>query len=247
MAHLIKAVCLLSFIILITACAKSDDKINIKSYYFPIEELTEGKVYEYQSANDPSLPPEYWYYRSFESDTGTFFIGNFYDENFEVQQFFTEEIVSNGTLMQNYFLYARDTAGLQVQVPTEILVPNVFPFEVRDSGGIFLYKMKWNSGQGNEGSTTLIRNRYYEGKDQYDFEGKNHECVVFSLRELVEVYDPIEGNIEPEYQGKELYAKGIGLVYYEKELDEKNKLAYKLRAIYTMDELTKKAGLKDED
>ena len=101
--------------------------------------------------------------------------------------------------------------------------------------------MKWNSGQGNEGTTTLIRNRRYRGKTSYIYKGTPFECVEFSLLELVEVYDPIDGNIEPEFRGRELYAKGLGLVYYEKEIDANNKIAYELVDIYGMEELVKKA------
>ena len=96
----------------IMSCADKEAKENIKAFYFPIDKLQNGSVYEYRSVHDPKLPPEYWYYKSYESDTGTYFTGNFYNEDFIVQQFCTEEVVSNGTLLHSYFLYASDTAGV---------------------------------------------------------------------------------------------------------------------------------------
>ena len=227
-------------VLTLISCQKNEDKHDIRAYYFPVEALTEGQVYEYRPIQNDSLGPEYWYYKSYVSDTGTYFTGNFYDRDFVVRQFFTEEVVSNGTLMHSYFLYAFDSTGAQLRVPTEVLVPNVYPFEVRDSGGVFLFKLKWDSGGTDRSSTTLIRNRRYMGKTTYPFKGAAQDCVEFELKELVELYVESEGYAEPELVGKELYARNIGLIYYKKQLSGNQVLEYELADIYGMNELEAK-------
>ena len=81
---------------------------------------------------------------------------------------------------------------------------------------------------------TLIKNRQFAGQTTYTYKGKTYDCVKFTVKELVEVTDNVKGGIEPELEGYELYAKGIGLIYYEKEVGQGQKLAYELYDQYPM-------------
>jgi len=164
-------------IMIFSACGNSDTR-NIKDYYFPIESLKEGLVYEYHPVNVDSLPVEYWYYRSIETDSGTYLTANYYDHNFVVRQFF------------------------QHQIPAVIESGSVFPFEVSDSSGVFLLKMKWIYQRDPLVSTTLIRNRRFKGSTKYSFKGKEYDCIEFSIKELVD--DLNEGHWERQYDGKEI-------------------------------------------
>jgi len=93
---------------LFLACGEQgSQKRNIKPYYFPIESLKEPLVYEYQSVND-TLGPQYLYFRTLETDTATYFTSNIYNQFFEVEQFSVEEVVGNGMLQKDYFLYVFD-------------------------------------------------------------------------------------------------------------------------------------------
>lgn len=211
---------------------EGSDKRNIKEYYFPLDELSEGKVYEYHTVNNDSFPPFYWYYRTIEQEGTSYLTGQYYDAEFVPQQFFREEIISNGTLLNDYYLYETDTTGKQVQIPVEILSNTVFPFEVKDSSGIFLYKIKWAEYENPSNTMTLIRNRRFMGDDTYSYKGKKYDCVQFFLKELFD--SQAEGHLEHQFQGKELYAKGIGLVYYIKKVSDILTLEYELRDIYDM-------------
>ena len=226
-------------IALIIACQAKNKKENIKAYYFPIEQLKNTRVYEYRSLNKDSSETEYWIYKTNENDTATYLTGKFYDDHFYLLQSFTEEIVGNGSLMQDYFLYAFDTIGNPIRIPTEILVPNVYPFEVEADGGIFLFKLKWNAGSENA-STTLIRNRRYIGKTNYLYKGKSQDCIEFELREIIDLHIEGEGHAEPELTGKELYAKDIGLIYYKKQISESEVLEYELVDIYDLEKFEEK-------
>ena len=226
------------FALLLGACQNHDGKRNIRDYYFPIDHLENGTVYEYHPVDQDSFPIEYWYYRTQKTDTATYFTANYYDQQFIVRQFSNEVVVDNGTLLHSYFLYEFDSTGLQYQKPAEILSSNAFPFEVRDSGGIFLLKLNWVHQEDPPIYTTLIRNRMYAGSTSYEYQGKTYDCVVFELKELVDDFN--NGHWERQYNGLEIYAKGLGLVYYKKEIEKDFVLEYALKDTFSMDELERR-------
>lgn len=217
---------------------QQEERIDIQPYYFPIDDLKEGLVYEYQPVNNDSIGPSYWYYRTFETDTALYFTGNFYESDFSVKQFFRAEVVSNGCLMEDYFLYLTDSLGQQTRFAADIQAANAFPFSVRDSGGVFLFKLEWTFQEAPLRTTTLIRNRRYIGRDTFDYQEQSYDCIAFEVKELVDDYN--EGHLEKQYNGIELYAKDIGLVYYKKEIGENFVLEYELVDTYPMDKLEKK-------
>lgn len=222
----------------IQSCKEDNPLHHIRDYYFPLEELSEGMVYEYTSARNDSLAPEYWFYKTFELDSGYYFTGQYYDHEFQVGQFLSEEVIQNGTLLHQLYMYEQDSTGKSIRFPVNIEAANVFPFAVRDSGGIFLYRINWTSPVNPERKTTFIRNRKYTGKHTYTFNDKTFDAVHFDIKELIETEE--EGYQEFQYNGEEIYAKGIGLVYYRKEISASMVLEYKLNDRYTMAEFEKK-------
>jgi hypothetical protein len=230
--------CLYVVTIFVLACILSacqSDTRHIRDYYFPLKQLTEGLVYEYQSVNNDSLAPEYWYFRSFVLDSGIYLTGTSYSPDFTPQQLVREEMVSNGMILQDLYLYDSDSTDFQQQVAAQIIAGNVFPFEVRDSGGIFLYKVSWQLPSEPGATTTLIKNRRYAGDTTFVFQDKRYDCVVFEVRELLE-YD-LNGRFEQEFSSVEWYAKGLGLVYYRKDIAADLVLEYRLIDRYPMTRL----------
>ncbi|MEN0003935.1 MAG: hypothetical protein AAF798_07315 [Bacteroidota bacterium] len=213
---------------------------DIRDYYFPLKVLTEGEVYEYRAVDNSQLAPAYWYYRSFIMPEKIILTGTYYEYNFEPLQFVQEELVRNGMLLDTIFLYETDSAGLQQQVPGEILSGSVFPFEVKDTTTVFLYKVRFQFPSTPNQQITLIKNRRFAGRTTYTYKDKTYDCVKFDVKELVEVTDTVQGGMEPELAGYELYAEGVGLVYYEKEISPGQTLAYELYDQYPMTVLEEK-------
>lgn len=207
----------LNSIILLLLCSscQSDGKRDIERFYLPLEELYDGLVYEYESVGNDTLPPYYWYFRTIEQEETTFLTGMYYNYNFTPQQFIREEQVSNGMLLEEMFLYETDSLDKQSQIPIEILSGSAFPFQVQDSLGVFLYKVKWKSPK-DSSVTTIIRNRRYKRDVTIGFDGKSYKGVEFSLREIIS--NEVEGSLELELEGVERYAEGIGLVYSKRRL-----------------------------
>ncbi len=231
---LIYTICVL---LLLTACGNSEEKLNIREFYFPLETLKEPLVYEYSPVGNDSLGIDYWYFKTHETDTATYFTGNNINRNFEVVQFSSEEVVHNGTIQKDYVLFSYDSLGQRFEIPAEIEHGNTFPFEVKDTNSIFLQKLKWTFSEAPLITTTLIRNRRYNGESKYVYEGKEYDCVEFRLKELIDDYN--NGHFEKEYDGMELYARGLGLVYYKKVIDHLT-LEYELTGVYPMEQLEQK-------
>ncbi len=204
-------------------------------------------VYEYQAIQPDSLTPQYWYYRSLIQDDQVLLTATLYEADFIPRQLVKEELVSNGMLLNDLYLYYTDSLDRQESYDINIVAGNTFPFKVSQPSGIFLYNINWTDP--NDGSTTtLIKNRRYLGDTTFNYAGVNYnDCVAFEVRELVEVDS--EGVLSQEFSGVEFYAKNVGLIYYKKEIPNLFTLEYALADRYPMDSLEVMFGeyLKNED
>lgn len=230
---------ILTMAVFVCSCG---DKKNIKAYYFPINDLKIGQVYEYETAQNGVKRPEYWYFKTLDRDTALYLAATNYDHQFAVVQIRSEQVVANGVLAREYYLYEPDTTeGKMRQIKAELLSADVFPFEVRDSLGVFLFKLQYHPAVDSSSTNYVIRNRRYLGKaPDFDFDGKKYPCVRMGVREVVG--NEKEGSWEAEGIGEEWYARGLGLVYYKKNFNQgKLVLESTLRARYPMSELEKKA------
>lgn len=238
---------------------RSDGARDIRSYYFPLEDLEEGMVYEYRAVNNDSLTPKYWYYRSFIGDEGIFLTSTYYEYDLAPLQFAREEMVRNGMIQDTLYLleyqfseaeidsvlFGEERASILITYPdsstqvarvdVDILSGTLFPFEVRPGGGVFLYKVQWRPASQPDAMITLGKTRQYAGDTTFTFQGKTYDCVRFAVNELFQ-HDR-EGMLEQEYGGIEWYAKNIGLVYYRKDISDDLVLEYALHDRYPMEKL----------
>lgn len=222
-----------------TACTKQ----NIRDYYFPVLDLQAGKVYVYDLPAGDSSAPDYWYYRGFVRDSGIFLSGTYYDPQFEIRQIIREKLVSGGSLMRDYFIYEADTSrNTLTRIQADITAPTVFPFQVQDSLGVFLFSLSYAPPSTRNAQIYVIRNRRYGGKGpDFELNGKRYPTIRFFLREAVG-YEK-EGAAEIEGAGEEWYAKNIGLVYRRVFYGGENgfEKAFQLKEIIEMTELEKRA------
>ena len=224
--------------------------LSLRAYYYPLEDLGgPGKVYCYQGAISEQDPPFYWHLRKLEEDGKTYLEGMYYDYRFMPFQYFKEEVFPNGTRLRAFHLYEYDSLGQQYEIPVKIEGGNVFPFQLKDTFAVLYTKLSWqNRLDENTGalipdgqdpvSTTLIRNRQYAGDTTYVFGGNSYEAVRFYVRELVDVES--EGHIEQEYDGMEVYARDLGLVFFQKNVTPEFKIAYRLEKVITYEDFQHK-------
>lgn len=236
-------IALLGLVVLGLNACKSDGRQNIRAFYFPAEELKGGRVYAYETTQNGQTAPEYWYYRAFPRDSGLFMAATNYDRQFQIVQIRREQFVDNGVQARDYFLYEPDTTSGKLEKSVgRIESPDIFPFLVRDSLGVFLFSLKYHPVRDSSSTNYIIRNRRFLGEGPaFNFEGKDYPCIRFGVREVVG--NEKEGSWEAEGLGEEWYAKGLGLVYFRKNFN-KGRLVIesKLKERFSMQELEKRAG-----
>ena len=230
--------------LLIYACQPDPDYLDLEAYYFPYKTLEEGMVYEYESATGDSLDTEYWFYKSVKDDEGWHLVGNFYDHNLQVRQLYRIDLYESGGLIADYFIYVSDSTGKQMRYAADIGSPNAFPFQLKDSTSVLVSELTWTFNEAPLHRTSIVRNRQYNGRVQFKFKGETYEAVKFENKEMLD--DDNEGHLETVYNGLEVYAKGLGLVYYHKEIGDQMDLQYQLKAIYPMSELEAKFKTRNE-
>jgi hypothetical protein len=220
------------------ACEQAQEGRDIREYYFPLKSLTDGVVYEFHSVNNDTLPIAYWYFRSILQGEGHFLTATYYDPKFIQQQHTRERLVDNGVLLEDMYIYEKDstqTSG-QIQVPIKIVAGNLFPFLIKKNSGVWLYRVEWDSKTDVGAHYTVIRNRRFAGDTTFVLNGTTYPAIQFKLKEAFE-YDKEGVLAPPPYAGLEIYAKGIGLVYYRKEVSASDVLEYRLAERYEMSKL----------
>jgi len=232
--------CMLMYLSL-TGCIKEKNNMDIRGYYFPLEKLTDGEVYVYASVGNVGSDSIYWYHRSFLKGDKKIFSSTFYENYLAPLQHVQEEVVRNGLLLKSLFIYdlPDTTMGYKQQrTDVKIVAGNSFPFEVKDSFGIFLYHIQWKSKGKDASEYRVIKNRRFIGDTLFNWNKKEIPAIFFKVREKIEVER--EGVTGQLFEGLEIYAKGIGLVYYEKQVSTDFKIAYRLVKKMSMEELVKK-------
>jgi len=210
------------------------------AFYYPVYDLQEGKVYEYRPVKNDSLPVDYWYYSSHKVDDKLHFTGNYYNDRFQVQQFFRETQEENAMELKDFILYNTDEQGKQEQIKVQILGYETFPTLFTDSTKTFKMGVKWEL-PGEAGTTiSLNRDRNYIGKSTYIYKDEQYESTIFKTLENIEHFVEDDGYLEPSFPGIEIYAKGLGLVYYKKQLSPEVVIEYALHNTYTMKEFDQK-------
>ncbi|MEZ4986573.1 MAG: hypothetical protein R2795_16310 [Saprospiraceae bacterium] len=230
-----------SILLGVGACGEPTSR-DIRDYYFPLKELTSGRVYEYRDTRYDSLSPDYWYYLAVPTDSAWFFTKTYYQADYLPRGLYREKVVGNGLLLDALTLYEFDSTGTTLATEATILGNNVFPFEVRGVDDIYIYQVRFQLPSQPHGSTTVLINRRFAGDTTYTWKGQTYPAVYFTLVGSVDQRDSIAGAIEPQFTGKEIYAKGVGLVWYERHFSEGGpSLQYQLTNQLPMSELEQKA------
>ena len=225
-------------LLLLAACTSDDDLRNLRNYYFPVDQLRGGMVYEYVSEQGDSVTTEYWYYRTFVRDSGMFMVGTYYDAQFQIGQIVRQKITESGAVAREYFLYETDAAtGKQTQIRTTLESAQLFPFTARDSTVKVVFSLKYHPTDDPEGGIEISRDRHFLGSaPEFEFRGEKIPCIRFGLEESIA---GLEG------RGEEHYALGLGLVYYRKAYGPRGdvRFEYKLHDVFPMSELERRAGV----
>jgi hypothetical protein len=210
---------LLILLVLYALAACDGGSRDVRAYYFPVEALKKGQVYAYQVQQGDQSAVEYWYYRGFVRDTGTFLVATFYDQNFQIGQIRREKITDEGASARSYMFYEPDSSGQaeggQMQAAALIESPQVFPFSVGKNDDGPPFRIFYNPPGDQDTRVYISRKRRFMGEaPDFSFKGKKLSCIRFALDETIS-YDE-RGTNDVMVSGEEWYARGLGLVFYRK-------------------------------
>ena len=195
---------------------------QFKDYYYPIEDLSTGKVYIYTPVNNDSLTSYFWYFL----EQGGYFVGTKYNAQLQIEQITTEDILSNGTALHRMRLcnYNEAEPGICQPIDINIEAPAVFPFEMQDSTSVFLFKIDWQDGM----DYSIIRNRHFIGYETQMWKGKAYDCIRFGIKEEISAGAEDIGYQTFRAYVEEVYAKGVGLIYSNKQVEGLPTFEYEL-------------------
>ncbi len=217
------------FLMFIAGCEKENR--NIKDFYFPLASLEEGLIYEYHSINNQYDPPFFWLYQTKVEGDDLFLTGTYFGPDFSKYQSIREEVVSNGMLLDEFRWYEKDTTtNTEYEVPVEVHSGNVFSFELTNPPSVLVSSIHWTLPTDTLTKMTFIRNRQFEKDTTYTFANQSYDCLKFYVRELID--NERQGHLEQEYEAAEIYAKGIGLVYFRKDIAKEWQMEYELKEIH---------------
>ncbi|THH39396.1 hypothetical protein [Neolewinella litorea] len=200
---------------LLFACSSEPD---IRAYYYPVRELTDGLVYQYRNTGDVNQEAyEYWYYLGLDRDTALYLSATRYANGITPVQVSTERVRNDGAYLEQLALYPPSPDGQRQRVETEVLYDRIFPFYPTD-GQASGYRVRFKVPGNSDAQNFVSLNRYYRGDTILKVLGEEREAVVFDLQGEVSQRDAQLGDISPTFTGYEIYAKGLGLVEYHRDL-----------------------------
>ncbi|TXF89133.1 hypothetical protein FUA23_11515 [Neolewinella aurantiaca] len=224
---------------------------DIRDYYFPARELAErGLVYVYENTGSlPGPDQEFTYCLGVAQDTALFLSVTQYDGNFSPRQQTRQEIKNDGVYIRDLMLLQTDSSGVPVPVATELLYDRAFPFYLNGmtDNAANGYRLRFQAPS-NETTTTYVSlNRTVRGDTSITVLGKSYPAIVFDLAGEVSERDTELGDISPQFTGFEIYAKGLGLVEYQRVLSVGATLGGRLTERVDMDTFLERVERPAED
>lgn len=207
------------------------DPVTPPDFYFPMPEKDEGYIYHYQSGSD-LFPDEYWHIQAYGRGGLKICV---LDVERGWRQCSFEMIVENGVL-QDSLVIISDSLGT---FNAEVLHGNLYPENPIDQTHVYLQYIKWYTTKDSSSFVELIRNRRYT---PHSTRATNlgSKFVLFELNEMVEDFQ--EGYIEIPVSGLEVFEKGVGLVYFEKEITSDLVRKYTLNGEMTVEQFKQSTG-----
>jgi hypothetical protein len=229
---LLTAYCLLQM-----GCGKK----NIRDYYFPLTQLREKPmVYEYEFKTKDTTVHLYSYFQTVVQGDSISFVGTDYDPNFQVMMMRREEMLINGMKLKDLRYYGSDSLGKAIEMMATVKGGAVFPFEVKDSNGVFINIIHYKDPKDSTHETTLTRNLRFLRTTTYDYKNQKYEALEFEKSEEQAERDLKQGGWQHVFKIKEIYAKGLGLVYSKRFVTEDEAVEIRLVDTYSMEALEQK-------
>lgn len=241
----------LALLLLVACCFSCDPQPrDVRNFYFPARELAEkGMVYIYENTGTlPGADQEFAYYLGVDQDTALYLSITQYDGTFSPRQQTRQQIENDGAYVRDLMLLQSDSSGVAIPISTELLYARAFPFYLnditdQDANG---YRLRFVSPSDEAKTTYVSLNRSFRGDTTINVLGKDYPALVFDLAGEVSERDKELGDISPQFSGFEIYAKGLGMVEYQRTLSVGATLGGRLTERIGMDDFLKRVEQQNE-
>ncbi len=217
---------------------------STRMFYFDALTLGgSGKVFIYEPVNDPLHPVEFWHRRFSGDYRSNHIYSRLFSPDGSVLQSITESIDQNGaTLIQLELAYPADDVPQTSEdenesirrLPAKINEATTFLFGPPDSTMIAKYQIEYREPGPDSVRVILTRARHFVKEELYHYQGKDYPALRFAVDESLET--ETEGFTESQWEATEIYALGLGLVYYKKPISDEFVLEYRLKDIRDYDD-----------
>jgi hypothetical protein len=196
-------------------------EIRLKAYYFPYQNFFEPVVYKYVNTEN-SNDIFYCFLETKVIEKDTIIASNTFDQAFYEVDADTEKITPQGIELKTYTIYVSG-----IKVPTRPIHKDIFRWQQNKED-----KIKWSARYRSPfGEESIRKMREYLGsRDNYSFQQKDYPSIAFkdTYRHSIKVNKDVRTT---DFYQESRYCKGIGLVDYQREMENGVKLHYKLEKI----------------
>lgn len=201
---------LIAITLVLSSCGRD---VTLKDCFLPEEAKTNEVIITYKT-NDHKLPIEKWVNSITNEGKLTSISLN---ANGHQEQRYKQRITEDGVLLEELVYFYYDSLGNQSEVRPNILSPVMYPFNAKvDNKEAYRFKISWREPSDSLKVATFTRDRFFVGFTTYEVDGKEIDASEFKIDELYELRGDDGGYWEARRSGKEIYAKGLGLVYSSK-------------------------------
>lgn len=217
---------------------------GLGEFYYPLDSLREGKVYEYVVVFDgKEYLLNYWHIKSEKDEKGNdYLIWERYSPKKVKDQYIKEWVVKEGVITKEYAFYVMDSiTNTLKEFPNNVSQNVVFPF-FPSTDSAMAYRFACDMKLPPEFiNVKLIRDRKFKEKISFKHRGIEKEAISFTSSDLYEIQDNTEGGYWKQKKNVlEIYAKGIGLVHREETTDGvADTEVTKLRNVFSFEEFEK--------
>ncbi|CAM1349729.1 hypothetical protein [Tenacibaculum crassostreae] len=226
-----KNITLLILILIISSCSAQE---NFKDYYYQIGTKKEIKVYKYVDKNSPKNI-EYWKVTT-NPKTNKIMTESF-TTDFRLYNIFEEELKTDGAQIIRYADFEVNDNGQNTRISGTIVDKDVYKWNDNNK---YIYSVKYTSPKyGNE---QFIKERTKSGFENITVSGTEYSTLKF--KDEYEIKS-LENDQNYEFYQFTYYAKGIGMVKYQRYHPNGTTIELELTEILTekeFDELKEKAS-----
>jgi len=199
-------------VLIFTSTLVCKSQTNLKDYYYQFSDKTETKVYKYVDKKD-SENIEYW---KIILNPKTKVINTIsYDSSFNIYNTFDEVITENGAELIRYTDFEENIFGNKTEVKAEIVEKDVFKWNGEKQ---YSYSVKYRNKYGR---FEFKKKRVALGFEKKSVRGKQYETIKF--KGIYSIY-AIDQDDKYGFYQYSFYAKGIGMIKYERKIPVKEEL-----------------------